>query len=56
MQVPSTRLSAFQKTQQLSQHFWSRWMKEVISEMEVRQKWKTYRKTKGDPNGINQGR
>ncbi|XP_025829218.1 uncharacterized protein LOC112904129 [Agrilus planipennis] len=37
--VPSNRLSRYQLTQKLVQHFWKRWSKEVISEMQQRIKW-----------------
>lgn len=37
--IKENRLSKFQRLQQLTQHFWKRWYKECISEMQVRQKW-----------------
>lgn len=38
--VPVSRLSRYQMLQKLNQHFWSRWSKEYISELQQRQKWK----------------
>lgn len=40
--IPETRLNRFQSLQQMTQHFWTRWSKEYISELQVRQKWKTH--------------
>lgn len=37
--VRQNRLSDFQHCQALQQHFWQRWAKEYISELQVRQKW-----------------
>lgn len=39
--LPLNRLSRFQFLQSLQQHFWSRWAKEYISELQKRVKWKT---------------
>jgi len=39
--VHETRLSRYQRVQQMQQHFWKRWSKEVISELQRRTKWKT---------------
>jgi len=39
--VHETRLSRYQRVQQMQQHFWRRWSKEVISELQHRTKWKT---------------
>lgn len=34
-------LSKYLHLQQIVQHFWSRWMKEYISQLQIRAKWKT---------------
>ncbi|XP_066255904.1 uncharacterized protein [Euwallacea similis] len=39
--VPANRLSVFQRIQLIKQHFWKRWSKEYISELQQRVKWKT---------------
>lgn len=39
-QVIENRLSRFQRVQQLQQHFWKRWSKEYISELQHKVKWK----------------
>lgn len=41
LDVPTNRLSRFQFLQSLQQHFWSRWAKEYICELQNRVKWKT---------------
>lgn len=41
MDVPENRLSHFQQIQRLHQHFWKRWSREYISELQQRYKWKT---------------
>ncbi|XP_050685556.1 uncharacterized protein LOC126979985 [Leptidea sinapis] len=38
--VPINRLSHYQRVEQLRQHFWSRWSKEYISELQMRSKWR----------------
>lgn len=38
--IPENRLSLFQHIQQLKQHFWERWSKEFVSELQQRVKWK----------------
>ncbi|KAG5897079.1 hypothetical protein JTB14_036306 [Gonioctena quinquepunctata] len=37
---PSNRLSGFQHIQEMMQHFWSKWAKEYVSNLQVRTKWK----------------
>ena len=39
-EVPESRLSRYQHLLKLKQHFWSRWQKEYIAEMQLRVKWK----------------
>ncbi|XP_050293840.1 uncharacterized protein LOC126734311 [Anthonomus grandis grandis] len=39
-QVPENRLAKFQRLQSIVQHFWERWNKEYISELQSRVKWK----------------
>ena len=40
MDVPANRLSVWQHIQKIKQHFWSRWHKEYINELNMRSKWK----------------
>lgn len=40
LEVPEQRLKCFQRLQQIIQHFWQRWRKEYMSELQVRSKWK----------------
>lgn len=39
-QISENRLNNYQKLQRLIQSFWTRWRKEYISELQVRNKWK----------------
>nr|CAI5836912.1 unnamed protein product [Callosobruchus analis] len=39
--TPDTRLSRFQRIQQISQNFWKRWASEYMNELQQRVKWKT---------------
>ena len=41
MEVPENRLNRWQRVQALAQHYWSRWSKEYLSELQTRVKWKT---------------
>lgn len=38
--IPEARLSLFQRIQQLNQHFWKRWSREYITELQQRTKWR----------------
>ncbi|XP_074032056.1 uncharacterized protein [Leptinotarsa decemlineata] len=40
LNLKENRLSRFQRTQQIVQHFWSRWTKEYVSNLQTRVKWK----------------
>lgn len=37
----TSRLSIFERAQQLAQHFWRRWSKEFVAELQHRNRWKT---------------
>lgn len=37
---PTSRLTRYQRVEQIRQHFWSRWAKEYVSELQTRSKWK----------------
>lgn len=39
-EVPTLRLNQYQRVEQIRQHFWIRWAKEYVSEMQTRRKWK----------------
>ena len=39
-EVKVNRLTAYQRLQQITQHFWKRWYKEYVSELQIRQKWR----------------
>jgi hypothetical protein len=49
--VPEHRLTCYQRLEKIRQHFWSRWNKEYISELQTRTKWSEH---KGDlqPNTL----
>lgn len=49
--IPASRLQRYQRVEQLRQHFWNRWSKEYISEMQVRTKW-TANKDELEPNSL----
>lgn len=38
--VPMTRLSRYERVEQMRQHFWRRWSTEYVSELQTRSKWK----------------
>lgn len=38
--IKENKLSMYQRQQQLIQHFWTRWNKEYVSQLQVRTKWK----------------
>lgn len=38
--VPENRLTRYQRVEQIRQHFWARWSKEFVSELQTRSKWK----------------
>lgn len=40
MDIPQNRLKFYQQLQSIIQHFWARWQKEYICELQVRNKWK----------------
>ncbi|CAK1589478.1 unnamed protein product [Parnassius mnemosyne] len=46
-EVPSSRLSRYQRIQQLRQHFSRRWSKEYLSELQQRSKWRSNADTLG---------
>lgn len=39
--IPANRLSSWEQAQQMKQHFWTRWHKEYLHELNVRKKWHT---------------
>ncbi|KAB0798114.1 hypothetical protein PPYR_09107 [Photinus pyralis] len=39
--VPSNRLQRFEHIQQILQHFWRRWQREYLSELQERKKWRS---------------
>ncbi|XP_049886870.1 uncharacterized protein LOC126381440 [Pectinophora gossypiella] len=39
--VSNNRLTRFQQIEKLRQHFWCRWSKEYVSELQLRSKWRT---------------
>lgn len=41
VEVPTNRLSQYQRLQQLVQHFWARWNKEYLSHLQQRSKWRS---------------
>lgn len=41
LDIKESRLSKFQRLQQLQQHFWRRWAKEYVSELQQRIKWRS---------------
>lgn len=41
--IAEARLNTYQRLQQIQQHFWNRWSKEYVSELQTRTKWKSTR-------------
>lgn len=41
-EVADNRLSKFEHLQKMVKHFWNRWSKEYVSELQVRNKWKRH--------------
>ncbi|EFA13694.1 hypothetical protein TcasGA2_TC002041 [Tribolium castaneum] len=39
-EIPENKLSRFQRLQRIVQHFWSRWTREYICELQNRSKWR----------------
>jgi Family of unknown function (DUF5641) len=39
-ELPESRLDNYERVQQMKQHFWTRWSKEYISELQERKRWK----------------
>lgn len=39
LDIPTNRLSRWQHIQQLREHFWKRWSREYVTEMQVRGRW-----------------
>lgn len=40
-EIQENRLSRYQRVQQLMQHFWKRWTREYVGELQNRAKWAT---------------
>lgn len=38
--IPTNRLSVWQHIQKVKQHFWARWYKEYLNELNIRSKWR----------------
>lgn len=49
--TPALRLNRYQRVEQIRQHFWTRWSKEFISELQIRNKW-TERTTELKTNSL----
>ncbi|XP_063895655.1 uncharacterized protein LOC135118257 [Helicoverpa armigera] len=41
--VPEHRLTRYQRVEQIRQHFWRRWSKEYVSELQTRSKWQEHK-------------
>ena len=41
LDLPYNRLSRWQRSQQLTQHFWRRWSREYLHSLQVRNKWRS---------------
>ncbi|XP_047993921.1 uncharacterized protein LOC125232335 [Leguminivora glycinivorella] len=40
--APAHRLNRYQMVEKIRQHFWARWSKEYVSELQTRSKWRTH--------------
>ncbi|XP_063833936.1 uncharacterized protein LOC135083100 [Ostrinia nubilalis] len=40
---PTSRLTRYQRVEQIRQHFWTRWTKEYVSELQTRIKWSEHK-------------
>ncbi|XP_063386910.1 uncharacterized protein LOC134679293 [Cydia fagiglandana] len=40
--APAHRLNRYQMVEKIRQHFWTRWSKEYVSELQTRSKWRSH--------------